>query len=402
VNNFPAINVQMRALSSSTKKRKSDEGRPITEAHLNFYWLDHNGRPHHAPDAKIIDYFQYPEARLSGFLNNCQWAPEAVRRKKQAEFGRRILGLGANRSGEVFGLLISERDDPLASDFPDLPPSGISGVLSILSISGNTNATPREQLADELRKIVAAGWHKSVRNKKGAIIPFHGKQGAGYTLEALLGVESNALKEPDAYGHEIKSFRGSKISLMTPTADLGEEGSLKFRDFMKRYGKEGKKGDGSLWYTGVYRAGKPNKGTGYILSVVGYDSASKKFSGDPEEIRIEIRDPASNTLISGWSLEKLVSSWNTKHAFAAYVPATSRSAPTGEGEEYKFIDPWYMCEGTDVWRLIRAIASGLVYYDPGHQINPSGKPWARPQWRIATNHLEKALKQLYVRVTLVS
>ena len=402
VNTFPAREIRVRAPSNSTMKRKSDEGRPITEAHLNFFWLDQVGNRHHAPDTKLIDYFQYPEARLSGFLRRCRWVPEAIRRSSQADYGRRILGLGANRSGEVFGLLISERDDPLVSIFPELAASGISGVLSILTVSGRTKATPQEQLTDELRKIVAVGWHKSVRNKDGTIIPFRGNQGAGYTLEALLGVKSNALKEPDAYGHEIKSFRGSKISLMTPTADLGEEGKLTFRDFMTAYGRDGGKGDGSRWFTGVHRTGKPNNKTGYTLSVLGLDIAFDKFSSNPSDIRVEIRDPVAGTLISGWSLEKLANSWNTKHAFAAYVPAKLQNLTAGTGDKYHFLEPWFMCEGTDVWRLLRAIASGLVYYDPGHEINPLGKAWVRPQWRIATTKLEAALKQLYARVSLVS
>lgn len=402
VNAFPVREIRLREPSNSTKKRNSAAGRPITEAHLNFFWLDEGGNRFQAPDTKLIEYFQYPEARLSGFLKGCKWAPAAIRRTRQAEFGKRILGIGANRAGEIFGLLLTERDDPVVADFPDPAPSGLSGVLGILNVSGYTSATPQEQLTSELRRIVAAGWHPSIRNKGGTIVPFKGNQGAGYTLEALLGVETNALKEPDAYGHEIKSFRGDKISLMTPTADMGAEGDLTFRDFMMTYGWAGKKGDGSRRFTGVHRAGKLSNSTGYCLEVSGLDTVSGKFSDNPDEIFVGISDPGTGNLIGGWSLEKLANSWNTKHALAAYVPAGFRKDPDGGGDQYCFNAPWFMCEGTDVWRLLRAIASGLVYYDPAHTIYAEGSAKVRPQWRIGTSRLEAALRELYARVSVVS
>lgn len=402
VNAFPVREIRLREPSNSTKKRKSAAGRPISEAHLNFFWLDDHGGRHHAPNTKLIEYFQYPEARLSGFIKGAQWAPQAIRRTQQAAFGKRLLGIGANRLGEVFGLLLTERDDPIVAKFPEPLPSGISGVLGILNVTGNTCITPQEELTGELRRIVAAGWHPSVRNKGGTVIPFKGNQGAGYTLEALLGVETNALKEPDAYGHEIKSFRGGKISLMTPTADLGAEGDLAFRGFMLTYGWAGKKNDGSRRFTGVHRVGKPCTSTGYHLEVTGFDPTSGEFSDQPDKIFVGINEPGSGLLISGWSLEKLANAWNTKHALAAYVPAELSSAPDSGGDLYRFGAHWFMCEGTDVWRLLRAIASGLVYYDPAHTIYADGSAKARPQWRIATTRLEAALRQLYARVSVVS
>ena len=104
----------------------------------------------------------------------------------------------------------------------------------------------------------------------------------------------------------------------------------------------------------------------------------------------------------GWSLEKLANSWNTKHALAAYVPARMQKEPAGSNDQYRFTSPWFMCEGTDVWRLLRAIASGLVYYDPAHTIYADGEAKVRPQWRIGTSKLELALRELYARVLAVS
>ena len=298
--------------------------------------------------------------------------------------------------------MINERDDPLARDFPLLPPSGISGVLQIIPVREPAGKSPTELLSEELRVIVNSGWHASVRNKGGEIIPFKGNQGAGYTLEALLGVETNALKEPDAHGYEIKSFRGDKISLMTPTADLGIEGQSSFREFMLEFGKDGKKGDGSKRFTGLHRAGAVNKGTGLEMCVTGYDIEADRFDTEPEAIRVELRIPGSGVLVSGWSLEKLASSWSRKHAFAAYIRAVKKIDQSTSLDQYQFEGPWLMCEGTDVWKLLRAIASGLVYYDPAHSIYANGSAKVRPQWRVGTSKLHPALEKLYKRVSLVS
>jgi hypothetical protein len=89
------------------------------------------------------------------------------------------------------------------------------------------------------------------------------------------------------FGHELKTFRSGKLSLMTPTADGGPEGDLSFREFMDRYGAPGKSGDGSIRFTGVARVSKPNASTGRQLRVTGYDHATGRFSPDPAAVRIE-------------------------------------------------------------------------------------------------------------------
>jgi len=399
VNLFPA-RMALRAASQSRKKRNSSAGRPIAEASLDFFWMDRTGARFHAPRTRLIEYFQYPEVRLSGFLDRCQWAPDAIRREKQAAFGQRILAMGANSAGEVVGLLLTETEDALVADFPDLTPSGVSGVLGVLSTTIGATTAPRELLISDLRGIVASGWHASVRNKGGKIVPFSGNQGAGYTLEAALGVETNAFKAPDIHGYEVKSYRGSKISLMTPTADCGAEGEMVFRDFMEEFGKPSTKGDGSARFVGLFRAGKLNKTHGLVLGVAGYDPATDRFSAAPEDVRVELRHHETGRLVSGWSLEKLANSWNSKHAAAVYVRAEARAAP--QGDEYRFLQPWLMCEGTDIWRLLRAISVGRVYYDPAHTIYADGSAKVRPQWRVGTSKFEENLRELYARVEAVS
>ena len=262
--------------------------------------------------------------------------------------------------------------------------------------------TPGDILSGKLRRIIAQGWHDSVRNKGGTIIPFKGNQGAGYTLEALLGVETNALKEPDILGYEVKSYRGSKISLMTPTADGGPEGDMSFREFMTQYGVPAKKNDGSLRFTGVVRAGRTSSARGLSLRVKGYDAAEDRFSINPEDIAVEQFFVESGDLLSSWSLTKLAEGWNRKHAFAVYIPANKRPDNDGDNDAYRFLNPFYLCEGTDVFRLFRAIATGHVYYDPAHTIYTNGEQKVRPQWRVSTTRFEDTLRLLYRKVEAVS
>ena len=174
---------------------------------------------------------------------------------------------------------------------------------------------------------------------------------------------------------------------MTPTADGGPEGELSFRDFMHRHGLPAKKAEGSLRFTGVARAGRTSAARGLSIRVTGYDIDGDKFSTNPDDIRVEEYVRSTDELLSTWSLPKLMDSWNRKHAFAVYVRAEKQASPVDGNDQYRFLSPFFMCEGTDVFRLLRAIASGHVYYDPAHAIYKDGQAKARPQWRIKHTRL---------------
>ena len=396
LNLFPATIVE-RSASESALKRRSSAGKPKLEAKLRFAWLGENGERAEAPDARIIDYFQYPEARLSGFLKGCPMAPEALRRSRLAEFGKRILVMGTTPDGIVLARILTGRDDPLVAGFPELPVLAAVPVLRVLSITGPATTAPLDLLLAEIRAIAAAGWHRSVILKPGQTeaIAFKGNQGAGYTLEALLGVVANAGKLPDAHGYEIKSFRGDKISLMTPTPDGGYQGTHSFREHMERYGKPAKKNDGSLRFTGVHRVGSICTSTGFGMRVRGYHPASDTFDA-LVGIAVEIFDPVDAIIVASWSLERLANSWNCKHASAMYVPALARPSPDDlELAEYRFGPHVLVGEGTDVFRLLRAIHDGLVWYDPADSIYASGEAKVRPQWRTSASRLEATMTRLY-------
>src|SRR4051812_38546300 len=103
-----------------------------------------------AVTTRIIDYLQYPEVRMSGFLNGCKAGPDALRRRMLADFGRRILVMGTAADGKVVGVVLTERDDPLASAFPDLPLASSRGVLRVLTVDGEAGSDPAELLRHEL------------------------------------------------------------------------------------------------------------------------------------------------------------------------------------------------------------------------------------------------------------
>ena len=139
---------------------------------------------------------------------------------------------------------------------------------------------------------------------------------------------------------------------------------------------------------------------GLNMRVRGYDPATDSF--DPSAgIAVELFDPATGEIAASWSLERLANSWNAKHASAMYVPAESRALPSGDAE-YRFGNEVLVGEGTDVFRLLRAIHAGLVWYDPADSIYADGKPKVRPQWRTGSRLLGQTMARLYFNVRRIT
>lgn len=401
VNLFPS-KLSYGLPSESIKKRKSKRGKTKIVAHLDFHWLFYGGLSYSAPNTKIINYFQYPEARLSGFLKSCKKSPEAIRRNKQLIYGARILILGSSKDGITYGLLLSEKDDPVVKNFPSLPSFESIPVLMSYAVGSSTKVKPKDQLISELQTL-SGQWHPSIILKDPTVGPvaFKGNQGAGYTLEALLNVVANSSKEPDKYGFEIKAFKaGGKISLMTPTADYGAEGMSSFRDFMDKYGWLGKSGDGRIVFNGVFRYHKPNKNSGHFLDIEGFETTSKEFSSVLSSIGVSLINEDIEEVISGWTFQKLLDGWSKKHMSACYVEYEKRPySKGGHDAEYRFTGRVFICEQTTIFRYLSAIAENYVYYDPGHEIKASGESKVRPQWRIGvTKKIAQTFNELYEKV----
>lgn len=398
-NIFPAT-IHARSASESIAKRAAQPGRPKLEARIDLAWLGRDGKRSPAPNTRIIDYFQYPEVRMSSFLAGCDNPPDALRRERQAQYGQRWLVLGTASDGQVLGIVLTEAEDPIASAFPELPQGEAGGVLRPLVVdAADATRSPFELLRDEIAAVVRGGWHTSRILKAGGVEPFRGAQGGGYTLEALLGVAANGNKAPDRHGFEIKSFSGSRISLMTPTPDYGYQGKHSFREFMEKYGNPGKKGDGSLRFVGIHRCGLISSSTGLAMQVAGLDPEDGSFAA-PEDVGVELVNPDTGEVAAGWSLSKLANCWNAKHANALYIKSERREG--SEGNEYRYADSFVTGTGTDVWKLLRAIARGLVFYDPADTIYADGKPKVRSQWRINVSSLPDAMASLYSSSRIVT
>jgi hypothetical protein len=145
----------------------------------------------------------------------------------------------------------------------------------------------------------------------------------------------------------------------------------------------------------MYRCGAVNPATGLELVVSGYDPDSDSF-GEPDQVAVDLRDAVTGEVAASWSLEKLANCWNRKHASALYITYERRDSEHPEHDaEYRYSDTALVGEGTDVWRLLRAIHRGLVFYDPADSIYADGTPKVRSQWRVNSKALGETMKTLY-------
>ena len=362
--------------SESAHKPDSRVGKPKLIAPLDWVWIG-GGPDAPAPNTKLIHYFQYPEVRLSGFLSGCLNPPDALRRNRLDGYGERWLLFGSDGARTYGGVLTAERGGAL----PPLDvarPSEISDCLSEvwLETTKDTSAAIKELLDV---------WHPCIRLPAigNTVIPFKGPQGAGYTLEALMGVPTNAIPGPDHAGSELKTFRfGGRVTLMTPVADGGLEQQLGARKFIERFGHIGRDGQ-SLRFTGTHRVGQTTNGRTLVLRGMAQHVL--------ETTSVDLVQVSDGRVLAGWSLGHLSGSWLKKHDSAFYVEYEKDR----DRNLVRYLG-YYRCRHTSPERLLNAIHEGLVVYDPAHTIK-NGKLKVRPQWRISSSRktMEATLRRLY-------
>jgi len=365
-----------RSGSASTTKPSSVPGRSKMAAHLDWIWISLNGDVV-APNTKLIYYFQYPEVRLSGFLSGCSEPPDALRRRRLDHYGERTLLFGTD-GVRVFGDVIA---GPPGTKYPTLPgsyPSPLAPGLTEIRLGRD------EPTETRIQRLIGP-WHQCVRLRdlSEGPIPFHAPQRAGYTLEALLGIPTNASSGPDLGGSELKAFRFSKkVTLMTPAPDGGREKTLGMRRFLETHGREGRDGE-SVRFTGTYRVGSSTQGRTLVLEGAGGHIL--------ESTGVALIDSESSVVLARWSQNHLSSHWLAKHDSAFYVDYEPH--PT---ENMVRFCGYFRCRGTSPERLLNGIASGTVYYDPAHTLKHDQLK-IRPQWRISTARrtLTNSLNSLY-------
>lgn len=358
---------------------------PNFKASLNFFWVTKDEAVS-ALGTQLILYPQYPEVRLSGFLNGCGIAPSNHLHHRPKEQRRgidgRVLIFGTSPDRKVFAHLAPEGSDlaeELLEKFRTFPPEGL-----FLELTEPVDSTENRLLVIEaLQNIHHRNPHISCRRDRGGnIIPYMASNGGGYTLEARLGITPNSNSEPDYLGWEIKAYSRNRITLMTPEPNGGWYGENGSKAFVERYGRALE--NNVKYFTGVHRIGIPCEATGMTLHVIGFDPITRTLTDVNGSILLVDQ---TGTPAASWSFAGLLTHWNRKHAFAAYVPYTRLNEPVS----YDYGSPILMGEHTDFTRYLYAVSSGAVVFDPASKVTQAGTPQsrikARSQFRITIQNL---------------
>lgn len=360
---------------------------PNFKARIELYWVNEENIEQ-ASGAQLILYPQYPEVRLSGFLQGCKIAPryylQPIPAANRKGIDGRVLFFATTGDGKTLAHLALS-DSPLALEAIAIAQSSTDEPLFVeLPLTPNLISS-RELVLDALRKIHTAGFHPSMRlNSDGVALPYKARNGGGYTLEALLGIRPNSKAAPDFHGWEIKAFSSDRITLMTPEPNGGFYGSNGVEAFVRKYGHK-VSGKDQLYFTGTHRHATLCEGTGLTLGLTGYDVESGKITGVCGGIYLL---DANGNQAALWEFSHLLTHWNKKHAAAAYVRYESDKIIS---PQYHYCSPAFLGEHTDFTRYLAAIATGNVIFDPGSKVdNASTKKSqvkARSQFRIHKKYL---------------
>jgi hypothetical protein len=395
-------------IGSSMKERAPGAG--IYRAPLDLVWITERD-PEPAPEAKLIFYPQYPEVRASGLLRGTRNAPGHLLDPNRA--GRTpgrvlLLGVSANSTRIHALLLPAGRSAGETADLEHLSRYGVLDEWRIGDASTSSPMDPRSEMLRELRRVHLAGWIPSCRlAATGERIDYTAQNGAGFTLEAELGVTPNGHSAPDFLGWEVKQHSvGSfarpsfgSVTLFTPEPDGGtyvDEGAA---EFVRRWGHQRSSTHDRIDFTGTHSVDTVNDRTGLALRIDGFDRQSATF--DPGG-RIALVD-ASGSTCATWSFAKLLGHWKRKHAAAVFVRSERRQPTDHHGRVwYRYGSEVQTCEGASFERLLEGFASGVIRYDPGLHITrrPDGtwQPRKRNQFRVSAR--PERIAALYERSSI--
>lgn len=377
---------------------------PTFKARLNFGWLLENGMVARAPKAQLILYSQYPEVRFSGFLDGCKDGPSVLMadRKRAQTFPQsvreqligRVLFLGVTDDRRVIGY-VAAGTSQVAAEFKSQDfPSAVVVFCEIALPRTATNEEAKTKLLSELKRINQLGWIDSKQlDAGGALKPCHAPQCGGFTLEAELGIAKNSAGEPDYLGWEVKqhavpSFKslGAAITLMTPEPTSGYYKEQGVEAFIRKYGYPDKNNKPDRFnFGGIHRIGSQQASTGLTMQLMGYDATSGKIIDANGSVALV---DASGEVAAAWGFGGLLAHWSRKHTRAVYVPSMRRTEPDWQ---YAYGAQVRLAQQTDSLRLLSALASGIVYYDPGIKLErASTRPEVkrRSQFRVASKNID--------------
>lgn len=367
---------------------------------LNYSWLSSDGSKYPAPDAKLIYYPQYPEVRLSGFVNRCQfdmggWMDPI----KKGRMVGRVLFFGIKSDGEILAYLATS-ESRIAKEVQNCASFALTGVFNEIILDDKIRSgTSKDILLEELRSIHLKEWIPGKKlDSMGIEKSYKAPNGGGFTLEAELGIIPNSFAGPDFMGWEIKQFGvarcdliNSKIlTLMTPEPDGGYYGEQGLEAFIRKYGYKSPSIKDRLDFTGRHSVGSICEKSGLILVIDGYDSTLQSITDAAG--CIALLDKNGNPA-SSWSFAKLMDLWRRKHAKAAYIPSISRKE-ADNSKSYSYCNNIRLFEGTTFTKLLHGLAETHVYYDPGINLkNASTVPKSKPRSQFRTK--SKVLANLY-------
>jgi hypothetical protein len=396
---FQALNLFPNAGIVSDSSPKN----PIFKARLRFGWLLPNGRSAEAPGAQLILYPQYPEVRFSGFLKGCTNAPAEL---MVGRISGRVLFLGVTADRRILGFVVG-RYSGIATEFEALglePAEGVFAELKLPQIPSVEDA--RARLLAELRRIHGLGWIDSKQlHSDGTLKPCVAQNCGGFTLEAEFGIPKNSQSEPDFLGWELKQHAvanferpesGGAITLLTPEPNRGFYHEHGMAAFVRKFGYADRQGRADrMNFCGVHRIGDRHSTTRLILETQGYDSERGMITDANGCIALVSE---TGEVAAGWAFSGLFEHWSRKHNKAAYVPSKCRVGPL---RQYAYGHRVRLAQGTDSLRLLRALATGTVYYDPGIKLEGASTDSARSKPRSQFRISSRNISAIYETVELV-
>jgi len=254
----------------------------------------------------------------------------------------------------------------------------------------------RTRLLAELHRINQIGWIDSKQlDSDGQLKPCNAPQCGGFTLEAELGIPKNSDAEPDFLGWEVKQYAvedferiesAKPITLMTPEPDGGFYKKHDAEAFIRKFGYADKQGRiDRMNFGGRHVVGLRCPPTGLTMQLAGFNAVTGKITNAEGEIAL-VSD--AGQVAASWSFKKIFEHWSRKHTRAVYVPSQRRTEPKWQ---YAYGYKVRLAQRTDSLRLLRAFATGAVYYDPGIKLEhasserPSHKK--RSQFRVASKNI---------------
>ena len=214
-------------------------------------------------------------------------------------------------------------------------------------------------------------------------------------MEAELRISKNSVAEPDFLGWEVKQFavedfdriESSKaITMMTPEPDGGFYKDAEVEAFIRKFGYADKNDKPDrLNFGGQHVVGVRCPATGLTMQLAGFDTAKGKITDATGAISL-LSD--AGEVAASWSFKKILEHWSHKHSKAVYVPSKRRTESLWQ---YAYGRKVRLAQRTDSLRLLRAFASGAMYYDPGIKLEQAStdkpKSKKRSQFRVASKHI---------------